>query len=287
MRKQALFGICIFMLFSGFVYAQQTTEDYFRQNCYNCHTIGGGRITGPDLQDVTERKSRDWLIDFILDPQGVIDSGDPYAIQLLQEARGVVMPAIPGMTRDQADALLEFIQQESQKEESVFAGSQISDRPLTQTDIATGRQLFMGLTPLQNGGTSCISCHTTNGISGMLGGGTLGPNLSGSMARLGGRKGISSWLAAPPTPTMQATFQNSSLAAEEILPLVAYIQQQSQQTQARRSGPFINYLLFGLGGSVLLLVAFDFIWGYRFRAVRKPLVQSNKKSKKIQQDEQE
>ena len=37
----------------------QETAQYFRQNCASCHTIGGGRLTGPDLKDVTKRKERD------------------------------------------------------------------------------------------------------------------------------------------------------------------------------------------------------------------------------------
>lgn len=41
--------------------AAQETADYFRQNCTSCHTIGGGRLTGPDLKDVEGRKDSDWL----------------------------------------------------------------------------------------------------------------------------------------------------------------------------------------------------------------------------------
>ena len=26
----------------------QDTDDYFRQKCFSCHTIGGGPLTGPD-----------------------------------------------------------------------------------------------------------------------------------------------------------------------------------------------------------------------------------------------
>ena len=40
----------------------QDTPDYFRQNCMNCHTIGGGRLTGPDLKDVAQRRDTEWLI---------------------------------------------------------------------------------------------------------------------------------------------------------------------------------------------------------------------------------
>ncbi len=284
MRKHTLIPIVFFLMIPGLVVSQQTTEEYFRQNCYSCHTIGGGRITGPDLKNVTDRQSRDWLVDFIMNPQQVINSGDPYAQKILQEARGVVMPVPQGITRNRAEALLDFIAEESQKEESEFQGMQISDRPLTQADVRRGRQLFLGEQTLQNGGPTCISCHTVNGYDGMLGGGTLGPNLTGAIARLGGRNALSSWLVAPATPTMRTTFQNAPLAQEEVLPLVAYMQAQAQQNQQQRTAPFVNYLLFGVGGAVLLLVSFDFLWGHRFRAVRKPLVE---RSKKIRQDLQD
>jgi mono/diheme cytochrome c family protein len=70
----------------------QEAAQFYRQNCASCHTIGGGRLAGPDLKNVEERKDRDWLTRFMLDPPAVLQSGDPYAAQLQQEARGVVMP---------------------------------------------------------------------------------------------------------------------------------------------------------------------------------------------------
>ena len=69
----------------------QEAADYFRQNCTSCHTIGGGRLTGPDLKDVTQRKDRQWLARFILDPGGVIAGGDAYAAAFnLRDARARV-----------------------------------------------------------------------------------------------------------------------------------------------------------------------------------------------------
>ena len=68
----------------------------FRQNCMSCHTIGGGTLVGPDLKGVTQRKERAWLTAFIANPKAKLDSGDPYALELKQEARGAVMPVIPG-----------------------------------------------------------------------------------------------------------------------------------------------------------------------------------------------
>src|SRR6266498_1794214 len=34
----------------------QEAADFFRQNCVSCHTVGGGRLTGPDLKNITQRK---------------------------------------------------------------------------------------------------------------------------------------------------------------------------------------------------------------------------------------
>ena len=66
----------------------QEAAQFFRENCVSCHTVGGGRLTGPDLKNVTQRKERDWLVEFLTNPQAMMDKGDPYALKLQQEARG-------------------------------------------------------------------------------------------------------------------------------------------------------------------------------------------------------
>lgn len=101
------------------------SADYFRQNCHACHTIGGTRLAGPDLKSVTKRKDRAWLIRFVLDPQAVIDSGDPYALKLFEEARKVVMPQVPRMTRERATKLLDLIESESKLGTSRFTGQKL------------------------------------------------------------------------------------------------------------------------------------------------------------------
>lgn len=252
--------------------AAQETADYYRQNCMSCHTIGGGRLTGPDLKDVTARKDRAWLARFIIDPKGVIDSGDPYAVKIFQEARGVLMPALPGMTRARSEALLDLIQSESAKEKSAFAGVQVSDRPFTDRDVETGHALFTGNASLKNNGPACMSCHTVNGIGG-FGGGTLGPDLTTVFERYQGRKTLSTWLSAPATPTMQSIFKKEPLESEEILSLVAYFQHTLTRNPEDASTARLNFILIGLAGTLILLGIFDVVWNKRFRAVRKPLVQ--------------
>lgn len=253
----------------------QEAADYFRQNCMSCHTIGGGRLTGPDLKSVSDRKDRAWLTSFLLDPKGIIDSGDPYAAELLQQSRGVIMPTVAGMNRARAEALLDLIVAESQLEKSQFAGVRISERPFTPQDIERGREIFIGRVSLSNGGPSCISCHNIHGIGG-LGGGTLAPDLTTVFERYEGRKALATWLTTPATPTMQSVFKQQPLDAEEVLALVAYFQHTLERSPEDISTVRLNFVLLGLAGSLLLLGVFDVAWNKRFRAVRRPLVQAKK-----------
>ncbi len=268
--------VCTTLLLAAAAQAQ-VPEQYFKQHCASCHTIGGGRLTGPDLKGVTQRQDHDWLINWLLDPEGILKSGDPYAVKLQKEARGAVMTRSPGITPELAEALLDLIDKESKLEKSQFAGSQISDRPLLPEDIAAGRALFMGTQRLKNGGPPCLSCHTVNSLGG-LGGGRLGPNLTRAYATLKGRKGLSSWLVSPPSQTMQPVFAAHPLDEEEILPLVAFLKNETEQDLPENQTALINFLLIGIGGAVVLLVIFDLLWNKRFRAVRRPLVEESYQS---------
>jgi len=269
----------VFLLLVSMSAAAQDAADFFRQNCMNCHTVGGGRITGPDLKNVTQRKDRQWLVKFLQDPKGMIDSGDPYAQKLESEARGVVMPTIAGMSPERAQLLLDMIEAESKLAKSQFAGLQISNRPFTPQEIAQGRALFAGDVKLAGGGPACISCHTVRGLPG-LSGGRLGPDLTLVYERLQGRKGLAQWLVAPASPTMAPVFKKQALQADEILPLVAYFESAAKQGGADDSASLVNFFLLGLGGMVIGLVSLDALWKRRFRSVRRVMVQ--KARRKVQ-----
>ncbi len=249
----------------------QDAAAYFQQNCVSCHTIGGGRLTGPDLKDVTQRRDHAWLLKYLPNPKAMIDAGDPVAVQLFQEARNVLMPPPPGLTPAMTDSLISLIEAESKLEKSRFVGIQISDRPFTAQDVARGRMLVRGETAQVGGGPSCISCHTIRGV-GSLGGGRLGPDLTKVYERLQGRKSLAVWLSAPATPTMQAVFRQTPLQAEEVLPIVAYLEDAAQRGGEDTGVGRVTFLLLGLGGAVACLLLMDGAWRNRFRAVRGPLV---------------
>jgi len=251
----------------------QVPADYFRQNCTVCHTVGKGRLIGPDLEGVTKRKDRTWLIKFLQSPQAMIDSGDPYAAQLLKDANGIAMPNVAGMTPDMANALLDLIEGAPSPAKSELTGVAIDDRPFTPNDIVIGEQIFLGERQLTNGGPACVSCHTLGPMSG-LGGGRLGPDLTRVFDRLGGRKGLGAWLSAPPTQTMQSVFRNHALQPEEILPLLAVIDDASKGNQPSGKSSIAKFVLVGFGGMLVGLALLQVAWRGRFRSVRRTIVRT-------------
>jgi cytochrome c2 len=269
-----LVGLTLLVALPARVDAQPAAED-FKQNCAACHTLGGGRLVGPDLKDVTQRKDRAWLAKFLQNPKAVIDSGDAYARQILQEARGVIMPTPPGMTAARAGDLLDYIETESKGGAARAAAPAVSHRPFTSHEVALGRDLFLGTRPLANGGPACASCHTLGTLGG-LGGGRLGPDLTRVYERLGGRKAVEAWLSAPATPTMQAIFKTKALQPGEIAPLLAAFEDAASQSPAR-AAPSAGFLLLGFGGMALGLAGLQFGWRRRFSAVRRPLVRGPKR----------
>lgn len=263
----------------------QETAAYFKSNCASCHTIGGGRLTGPDLKGVIERaqkagKDRDWLVAFILDPQRIVNSGDAYAAQLLQEARGVVMPKIVGLDTEKAEFLVDLIEAESLLEESQFKGSAVSSEPFTARDVQRGMALFTGREKLKGGSAMCMSCHRISGVGG-LGGGNLGPDLTRvyeeGQYTAGGRATLSAWLSAPATPTMQSLLKDKSLETDEIHALVALMEDRAANSQPQPTGAsMVSFSILGLLGTALILFVFDSLWKTRLRSVRRALVEDSK-----------
>jgi mono/diheme cytochrome c family protein len=268
--------LCLVMLCWATSASGQDTPDYFRQNCFSCHTIGGGRLTGPDLKDLPKLKDdREWLLDFLMNPRAKIESGDSYAKKIFEEAGGqLYMPTPPGISRERAEKLLDLIEAESQLPESNFKGLTISTAPFTDADRARGREMFLGTQRLEKGGTACISCHSTVDAP-ALGGGQLGPDLTNVFERMKDRVVLSAWLNTPSTETMQPIFKDHPMSAEEIHALVAYFESTTAERPADASTSRVAFLLSGLAGAVLGVFFLDTIWKRRFHSVRRSLVEAN------------
>jgi len=142
---------------------------------------------------------------------------------------------------------------------------------LTAVDVERGRRLFSGRESFKSGAPSCLSCHQVADL-GSLGGGLLGPDLTAAYSRLEGRKALSAWLSAPPSLTMQPVYKAHPLEGDEILALVAWLKHSTESGTTTAPRGSLPFLLWGIGGVVLLLGAFDLIWRRRLRGVRRTLV---------------
>jgi protein SCO1/2 len=64
----------------------------FESRCASCHTVGGGERLGPDLAQVTARRSPAWLARYLKEPDKLRAEGDPTALQLYARYPQVRMP---------------------------------------------------------------------------------------------------------------------------------------------------------------------------------------------------
>lgn len=74
--------------------------------CFSCHKTTGEKLVGPGWKGVTQRKSPHWIMNFITNPDPMIDK-DP-EVQAQLELCLVRMPN-QNLTDDEARAILEFM----------------------------------------------------------------------------------------------------------------------------------------------------------------------------------
>jgi cytochrome c2 len=112
----AMISLIVVFSFSGFkAFAEDEGKQLF-QVCSACHTIGKGKLIGPDLKGVTERLDKDYLYRFIRNSQELVQAGDEYAVKQFEEYNKIPMPP-NDLTDDQLEILLSYI--ENYTEEAV------------------------------------------------------------------------------------------------------------------------------------------------------------------------
>lgn len=80
------------------------------KGCIGCHTIGGGRLTGPDLMGVTERREYAWIMAIVVNPDSMLKN-DATARKMLQEYMTPMMNM--GVSRTEARAIYEHLRRHS------------------------------------------------------------------------------------------------------------------------------------------------------------------------------
>ncbi len=91
--------------------ASQGEDLFTRRGCVACHKIGEGRLVGPDLAGVTDRRSFTWIYSIITNPDSMLRS-DSTAQRLL----GEYFTPMPNqkIQPEEARALYEYLRTQSE-----------------------------------------------------------------------------------------------------------------------------------------------------------------------------
>ena len=100
--------------------AIQKGEEIFKTNCVSCHSIGKSALIGPGLEDVTEKRKKEWLKKWINSSSDFIASGDPDAIAIYEEWNKVAMTSFYFEDED-FDALYAYLKNPPIQEDIVSA----------------------------------------------------------------------------------------------------------------------------------------------------------------------
>ena len=199
--------------------SQNGGESTFKQICAACHSIGSGRLVGPDLANIDLRQSEDWIIKFVKSSQSVIKSGDKYADSLFKAYNQVPMPDQPALSDAQIREVIRYIKTNSPAASSIASVTQSATDSLKTMTSATGnvqrgQDLFVGKIRFANNGPTCNACHNVN-LEGFMSGGALAKDLSQSVSRLtvDGVKGV---IAGLPFPQMRQSYEARPLTETEI-----------------------------------------------------------------------
>lgn len=270
--KQTWLPLLLFILFGAGAHGSDSGAVLFERGvCNACHTIGAGRLVGPDLSGINHKRSRDWLVEFIRSPQSVIANGDADAVALLAEFNGVLMPDAP-LAEAEILTILNYIATQSPGSASAeasavtqIAPAAIATEPVSNNppeQIALGQALFQGEVRFENGGPTCNACHDIADDA-IIGGGILAKELTDVFTRMGG-PGVQAILGRPPFPVMEAAYAEQPLTEDEKTALVAVLQHAAETSVKHMPRDYgLGLFTSGVAGSVLVFGSCSLIWRRR------------------------
>lgn len=84
-------------------------ERLFKDNCAVCHNSSSEALVGPGLANISKRRSFDWIVRWVHNPQKVIKSGDMYAHELFEKFNVAEMTAFPLLKEEEVSYILEYL----------------------------------------------------------------------------------------------------------------------------------------------------------------------------------
>lgn len=262
--------VATIILIPGYSHSQSQGESIFTKTCQVCHTIGKGRLVGPDLLDIENRRTEDWIIDFVKSSQDMVKNDDPDAIALYNEYNKIVMPD-QNFSDTEIKAILLFIKEQSLEEgfsvempEQIAGSSGMSLDHAGENEITFGQNLYLGELALTEGGPACISCHTIVNDN-IISGGLLAVDLTNVFTRLK-EQGINVIISDPPFPVMKTAYNNHQITKDEAFYLIAFLKEVDFVSPIQKPDISQRIFLFeSIFGGIVLFVVYGGLWSNRKR----------------------
>jgi cytochrome c551/c552 len=121
--------VVVLLIAIGTIAKGNDGKTLFKNNCAVCHSIGGGRVVGPDLKGVNDKRAEDWLIKFIIKSSEMIQEGDEDALAIFNEYNKIPMPDHPNLNDAQVKNILAYISEESNAQAEVVQVSMPDETP--------------------------------------------------------------------------------------------------------------------------------------------------------------
>ncbi|MBS0000962.1 MAG: cytochrome c, partial [Cyclobacteriaceae bacterium] len=244
LKALILNGCAVFLLIFQAYSQDPYGKQLFQINCSACHTLGQGKLIGPDLTGIEDRKDREWITRFIRSSQTMISNGDPEAMAIYEAYNKLVMPDQPAFNEDQINAILAYV---GNPVSAGRPGTEIATDPVRDKDpvgpeghttgtglddIGKGRDIFNGSILLSGGGPACVSCHNVTEEK-EIAGGQFAPDLTNVYSKID-ESAIMELATAPRYPSMQKAYKNKPITMEEASLLASFLKYAGTESDYQR-----------------------------------------------------
>lgn len=265
-RKQSLniSLILVSIFISTSILNAQSGAELYKTHCAACHTVGGGKMVGPDLKGISELRSEEWLVNWIKSSRSLIDSGDSVAIEIFHEFNQIPMPD-QNLTDAEVKDVLVYINTQSASTAGSASANTEPQEPLKSSEDATaeeillGQHIFDGSRRLSAGGPSCISCHNI-ATDKVIPGGLLAKDLTTVFTRMGGDAGLTGILNAPPFPAMTESYKDKPLTKDEIYALTAFLNEVEKESTTQTATATSPLLVYGFIAFAVWILIIFLVW---------------------------
>ena len=186
-----------------------------KNNCMGCHTLmGEGAYYAPELTKVMDRRSKEWIAEFLKDPERMYpgrrkmvkyDFFDPEIVGAEEAAKNV-------------DDIVAFFTWVGEIDLNGFPAEPDMAAAPRATAMTSGTEVgdALALAPTYFA-TVCIGCHAVGGT-----GGQVGPALDGVADRYEADY-LRKWVADPQSVKPGTTMPNLGLQGEELEQILTYL----------------------------------------------------------------